>query len=290
MALQPESQLAIPYILHFLTDAVLQLGGGALEGLFRVPGTKLQIDACKELLNKGEYVFDPKTSAHVVTSLLKEWLISLSEPIVPVELYHRCLATVAKPRDSVGIVDELPELNKRVLKFMVTWLQENILQPEIQRKTRMDISSIAMAFGPCFLSYPEQRVEEMVKNIQAQNKFTVNLLMLMNSDVQMYESKVIHLRSSSKGENKRSMNTVNDKFKKWQDKSKKKSLAAHNIRQQQRHQVSEATKEEMLARRKRTLYNEDLKELTREKEREKEKKRAFLTLTQSSSKDSAKDL
>ena len=82
---------------------------------------------------------------------------------------------------------------------MVTWLQDKILQPEVQRKTRMDISSVAMAFGPCFLTFPEQKVEELVKCMQAQIKFTVNLLMLMNSEVNNYESKVRKKQTPTKG-------------------------------------------------------------------------------------------
>lgn len=72
-------------------------------------------------------------------------------------------------------------------------------------------------------------------------------------------------------DNKRSISAVNDKFKKWQDKSKKKSHAAHNIRVQQKQQLTEATKEEMYARKERTLDNEHMKEFLREKDKDKDK-------------------
>ncbi len=39
---------------------------------------------------------------------------------------------------------------------------------------------IAKAFAPCFLDKPDQPAEDMMRNIQSQIKFLVNLLMLMN--------------------------------------------------------------------------------------------------------------
>lgn len=148
-----------------------------------------------------------------------------------------------------------------------------------------------MAFGPCFLSCPEQKVEELVKNMQAQIKFVVNLLMLMNNEVKMLESKVhaspqfypprltnhqwqvIHLRPT--GPPRKSLGAVNDKFKKFQDKSKKKAAAGHHIREEHMHRATEATKEEMSSRKQRSFSKEDVQA----KAKEKEKKKNFMTYT-----------
>jgi hypothetical protein len=83
------------------------------------------------------------------------------------------------------VIDELPDLNKSVVKYVISYLQQHILLPEVQRITRMDISSVAMAFAPCFLDNPNQKMEEMVKNMQSQIKYLVNLLMLMNIGVEI---------------------------------------------------------------------------------------------------------
>ena len=102
------------------------------------------------------------------------------------------------------------------------------------------------------------------------------------------------MRSGEK-DNKRSIGLVNDRFKKWQDKSKKKSQAAHNIRMQQRERLTEATKEEMKARKERSMDDEDLEELLRQekekdREKEKEKKKGYHTLSNSSPHSSSKDV
>eukprot|EP01087_Luapelamoeba_hula_P014260 TRINITY_DN4155_c0_g1_i1.p1 TRINITY_DN4155_c0_g1~~TRINITY_DN4155_c0_g1_i1.p1 ORF type:complete len:959 (-),score=171.35 TRINITY_DN4155_c0_g1_i1:66-2942(-) len=198
----------VPYILVALTEAILMLGGTMTEGLFRVSGNKTCMDELKEQLNAGNYKIPSTTNPHVVSSLLKEWLSTLKEPVFPQDLYVECLNSVSKPRDCLGLIEKMPSVNQRVLKYMVTWLQENILKPEVQRLTRMDISSVAMAFSPCFLKNPagamieeegasdplegttppkvrsEQAKEDLqayVKNMQSQIKFVVNVMMLLNT-------------------------------------------------------------------------------------------------------------
>lgn len=75
--------------------------------------------------------------------------------------------------------------------YIVTWIQTHVLVPEVQRVTRMDISSIAFAFGPCVLRSAEPlKVDEMVKSMHAQNKFMVNILMLLNTSLDDSNHKV----------------------------------------------------------------------------------------------------
>jgi len=94
------------------------------------------------------------------------------------------VASVSKPKKCIAVVEEIPQPNRSVLKYIITFLQTHILRPEIQKATRMDIKSIATAFAPCLMRSPEvSDMQEMMSNIQQEIKFVVNLLILSNSSV-----------------------------------------------------------------------------------------------------------
>lgn len=87
MELQVESHpnLKIPRIVVVLSEAVSNLGGVDVEGIFRVPGDTEQVNELRIRLDTGDYnitIDDPNTPA----SLLKLWLRELEEPLVPVDL------------------------------------------------------------------------------------------------------------------------------------------------------------------------------------------------------------
>jgi hypothetical protein len=174
--------LEVPLILVHLAYAIVQSGGCTREGLFRVPGTKATVDRLKVSLCSGEYEDLSLENPHDLASLMKEWLKSLKDPVIPRDLYQRCMDTVVKPKDSVAIVDEIPYPQQAVLRYVISFLQHEILKPEVQKVTRMDMRSIAMTFAPCLMDYDESDMQKMMANIQLQIKFLVNLLMLMNVD------------------------------------------------------------------------------------------------------------
>lgn len=45
----------IPYILSFLAEAIISLGGLTCEGIFRVPGDSDSISEMKAKLDRGHY-------------------------------------------------------------------------------------------------------------------------------------------------------------------------------------------------------------------------------------------
>jgi hypothetical protein len=95
-----------------LANGILELGGTQMTGLFRVPGKKSTMDVIRDRLNSGIYQFEegaypPKiavvgtlahalgpfhrffsagTCPHDLASLLKEWLKSITPPLIPLEL------------------------------------------------------------------------------------------------------------------------------------------------------------------------------------------------------------
>jgi hypothetical protein len=177
-------ELDIPIVLVALTSALIKTGTDQ-EGIFRVPGNKTRIDGLKARIAEGDYDFDDeRANIHDLASLLKEWLQSLKDPVIPASLYEKCTESVSKPKECIAVVEELPQLNKSVLKYIISFLQTHVLRPEIQKITRMDIKSVATTFAPCLMRSPEvSDMQVMMANIQQEIKFVVNLLMLSNSSV-----------------------------------------------------------------------------------------------------------
>jgi hypothetical protein len=67
--------LDIPYILIFLADSILQLGGCKTEGIFRVPGDADAVTNLRLRLERNNYDLTGVTDASVPASLLKLWYV-----------------------------------------------------------------------------------------------------------------------------------------------------------------------------------------------------------------------
>lgn len=61
--------------------------------------------------------------AHVPAALLKLWLRSLPEPLLPDAFYSRCLAVCDQPEEACRIVELLPAVNRFVLAKLLELLQ-----------------------------------------------------------------------------------------------------------------------------------------------------------------------
>jgi hypothetical protein len=96
----------------------------------------------------------------------------------PIRCSDRCIAA-AKEEDlnkTLAIYDELPDLNKRVLHYLIKFLQV-ILKPEHQEKTKMNINNISMVFGPCILRCPSEQPSVIFESTKFEQVF-VRLLIL----------------------------------------------------------------------------------------------------------------
>lgn len=65
--------------------------------------------------------------AHVPAALLKLWLRSLPEPLLPDLFYSRCLAVCDQPEEACRIVELLPTINRLVLAKLLDLLQVFLL-------------------------------------------------------------------------------------------------------------------------------------------------------------------
>lgn len=139
----------VPIILPFLADGILALGGTQSEGIFRVPGDGDAVSELKLRIDKGYYTLDGVDDLHILASLLKPWMRELCEPLVPEEMYNECIAA-REPEECVGIVRRLPSINRRVVLFVVSFLQL-FLEEHIQRATKMTPANLALVMTPNLL-------------------------------------------------------------------------------------------------------------------------------------------
>ena len=88
MALQKDQpELEVPKVLVFLTDAVINMGGCKTEGIFRVPASATEVQSLKKQVNSGNYDIESQSrDVNAPAALLKLWLRSLPDPLVPTAL------------------------------------------------------------------------------------------------------------------------------------------------------------------------------------------------------------
>lgn len=117
----PETK--VPIILPFLADSIIALGGTKREGIFRIPGDTDTVSELKVRIDKGHYNLQGIDDPHVPASLLKLWLRELQEPVIPFDMYNDCVRAAEEPDEIVRIVKRLPTINRRVLLFVISFLQ-----------------------------------------------------------------------------------------------------------------------------------------------------------------------
>jgi Rho GTPase-activating protein 39 len=142
--------LQIPIILPFLADGILALGGTKSEGIFRIPGDGDSVSDLKLRIERGYYNLEGVHDPHVPASLLKLWLRELCDPLVPTELYNDCVACAKDPEKCVAMVGRLPTYHRRVLLFVVSFLQL-FLEDKVQIVTKMTSANLSLVMAPNLL-------------------------------------------------------------------------------------------------------------------------------------------
>ncbi|KAJ2078722.1 hypothetical protein H4R24_004275 [Coemansia sp. RSA 988] len=169
------SHTGLPRILEGLVARVVELGGDHTEGLFRVSAdsdavaiTRLRIEAGNMDLSQ---IHDPNVPA----SLLKEWLRDLAEPLVPESLYERCVCAPNDPDTALSVLALIPPTALHVLKYLLHFLAR-LLHPDVQARTRMDGSNLALIFGPTLLRNPASDLKDAFMTTSGEQAFVLTLL------------------------------------------------------------------------------------------------------------------
>lgn len=150
---------------EFITDVLdyLRRDEQVQEGLFRLSGTFTRIQSLKERLDAGEALSQmalTATDCHNVTSLLKQFLRNLPQPLLTFELYEawQTLGTwTAHPAVSTKIarflIAKLPEVNKKMLSDLASFLNDRLKDSEV---TRMNACNYGTVIGPNLLWHPQE--------------------------------------------------------------------------------------------------------------------------------------
>ncbi|KAJ7718003.1 hypothetical protein DFH07DRAFT_337391 [Mycena maculata] len=166
----------VPIILPFLADGILALGGSKSEGIFRVPGDGDSVSDLKLRIDKGYYTLDGVDDPHVLASLMKLWLRELCDPLVPEEMYNECITNSKDPAACVQIVERLPTINRRVVLFVISFLQL-FLEDRIQGVTKMTPANLALVMAPNLLRCNSDSMSIVFTNAQYEQIFVYNLLL-----------------------------------------------------------------------------------------------------------------
>lgn len=171
----------MPIILPFLSDGILALGGMKSEGIFRVPGDGDSVSELKLRIDKGYYTLDGFDDPHVLASVLKLWLRELADPLIPDELYNDCITDSRDPEACVMIVHRLPTINRRVVLFVISFLQL-FLEERVQSITKMTAPNLALVMAPNLLRCNSESMAVVFTNAQYEQTFVHNLLLHLKCD------------------------------------------------------------------------------------------------------------
>ncbi|KAF9564759.1 hypothetical protein CPC08DRAFT_228969 [Agrocybe pediades] len=171
----------VPIVLPFLADGILALGGLKAEGIFRVPGDNDSVSSLKLRIDRGYYTLENVDDPHVLASLIKLWLRELCDPLVPEELYNECVEQAKNPEACMQIVERLPTINRRVVLFVISFLQL-FLEERVQRVTKMTPANLALVMAPNLLRCNSDSMSVVFTNAQYEQIFVYNLLVHMQCD------------------------------------------------------------------------------------------------------------
>ncbi|KAN0062875.1 hypothetical protein ACQY0O_004696 [Thecaphora frezii] len=174
--------IKVPIVLVFLCNALLATDALKTEGVFRVAGDADLVTELKVRIERGHYRLDgivgvggSQGDVAVLSSVLKLWLRELEEPLMPASLYERCIQAAEQPSRCMELVRDLPMLHRRVLLYLVSFLQL-FTQPPVVRQTRMPAESLALIFAPTLFRSGPERLSMLFNNSKYEQHFMLSLL------------------------------------------------------------------------------------------------------------------
>lgn len=171
----------LPWVMTLLADKVLEFGGFKTEGIFRVPGDIDRVGTLKVSIDNGDYVHAfPTSDAPVCASLLKEWLRELYDPVIIDDSYQKCLDNCDQAGYCSAIIQELPDINRLVVTYVIKFLQ-GFIKDDIIGKTKMTADNLAMVFAPNLLRCPSNDLQVAMDNSKWEMTFVRTLINHMDT-------------------------------------------------------------------------------------------------------------
>lgn len=183
---------------------IVETKGLNIVGIYRIPGNTAAISNLNELINRNgmdeQTLSDPKwEDVNVVSSLLKLFIRSLPEPILPNELYGSFIDADKLPEQAQrfqelrALLRRLPKHNYETLKHLIAHLttvsrnaMTNLMEPrnlgelliKLNQSFRINILLlfIAIVFGPSIVRKSNDSLEMVVKDMRHQCQIVESLI------------------------------------------------------------------------------------------------------------------
>lgn len=140
----------VPKELWFLCDLITSQGLQQ-EQLFLQPGLRSEMTLIRDWLDTGLPVDKPQVSIHSAAETMLIFLESLRDPIVPYNMYSRCIESAQNYLQCKQIVSQLPSHHKQVFTYMCAFLREVIRH---SAQNGIDPKILATLFAGIFLRDP----------------------------------------------------------------------------------------------------------------------------------------
>ena len=135
----------IPFVMHEMAEAMLELGAENTQGIFRLPGNLGKLDDMAARANRGERYLDG-ANAHDVASLFKKWIREIPGSVLGRDKTTEI--TSVKSDDNaqiVAVANTLPFERRAILMYLVGFLRR---MAKSEAVTLMGIPNLAMVFAP----------------------------------------------------------------------------------------------------------------------------------------------
>lgn len=172
---QTHPEVDVPYFLYFVAEQIIKCGGEYTLGIFRLNGSTAKVEEIKQNCSKGDYGrlrFAPN-QVNDLASVFKLFFRQLPDPLVPNTVYEQCFT--ASPPDVNALVRQLPDVNKRVLLFLVAFVQRFCAEETVER-TKMTVSNLAAIFAPCIFRCPYTDMQAILLSSEAEKRFFERLI------------------------------------------------------------------------------------------------------------------
>lgn len=167
-------------VVHCIKE--VEARGLSEVGIYRISGSEKEVRALKDKFLRGRGVpnLSQVMDIHVICSCLKDFLRSLSDPLITRARWNEFARAVEirdeseKRQQLYGIVGNLPQPNRDTLAFLVLHLQRVAEVPDC----KMPLKNLANVFGPTIIGYSCNEPENMYGETQIGNKIMEHLLSL----------------------------------------------------------------------------------------------------------------
>ncbi|RZF44502.1 hypothetical protein LSTR_LSTR002275 [Laodelphax striatellus] len=171
----PTSPMIPALVVHCINE--IEKRGPKETGIYRIPGPSKEVKALKERFLRGRGVpnMGLVSDIHTVCSCLKEFLITLKEPLATHALWSKFVKASenedsdAKQAELYQTFTELPQPNRDTLAFLILHLQRVAQMP----KCCMSIKSLSDIFGPTIIGQSQPDLPAFKAFVEAKQSCNV---------------------------------------------------------------------------------------------------------------------